>query len=538
MVRDSAPRFDLLLLGYRNDLARESTLRVLRSLPERLGGPVEIDREQGLPQVLHHDLAHDVGLELAAELRGRGAHVRLVPSAIGAAGTTRVRNDQVPPKSSATLFRPLLFLLLLLAATAAYYAHVGELLRGWRAGGRPDLGFRSLASLRPLDRVAQSRLNERAVELNDAGDYAEAADNVRRALQNDPGQPVLLRNLRTILRNWAVAELNAGRFDSALAVLSGAPDREDDADLLGLLGVAHARKREWAEARDALERAAELGTTDPGAYTALGEVYRQQGNREAAVEMFHRARDHGARGEDFDTMLSRLERELDAEWDYDQLRSAHFEISFDSGADRSVAPIVLDSLERAYFSVGRRLDWYPDGRTQVVLYPDEEFHDLTQSPDWTAGIYDGRIKLPVRGLVATDERVDRVLRHEYAHVVVGELTHMRCPTWLNEGVAIWAEEEWEGERANWALDTIAGKPLFSLGELHQMFTKLPAERVPVAYAESYLAVRAIIERFGERRLQNMLAGLGNGASLDAAFEGALLTRFASFEEAFLHDLSG
>jgi hypothetical protein len=237
-------------------------------------------------------------------------------------------------------------------------------------------------------------------------------------------------------------------------------------------------------------------------------------------------------------MLTRLERELDAEWGYDQLRSAHFEISFDSGEDRAVAPIVLDSLERAYFAVGRRLDWYPDGRTQAVLYPDEEFHDLTQSPDWTAGIYDGRIKLPVRGLVAGDERVDRVMRHEYAHVVVGEVTGMRCPTWLNEGVAIWAEEEWDGERTGWALDTIAGKPLFSLGELGQQFTKLPAERVPVAYAESYLAVRAIVDRFGERRLQNMLESLGRGGSLDKAFEDALLTRFAAFEENFLHDLSG
>ena len=34
---------------------------------------------------------------------------------------------------------------------------------------------------------------------------------------------------------------------------------------------------------------------------------RQQGNRERAVEMFHRARDSGASGEEFETMLAWVE---------------------------------------------------------------------------------------------------------------------------------------------------------------------------------------------------------------------------------------
>ena len=44
----------------------------------------------------------------------------------------------------------------------------------------------------------------------------------------------------------------------------------------------------------ALERAVELGARDPYTLIALGKIYRQQGEREAAVEMFHRARESGA----------------------------------------------------------------------------------------------------------------------------------------------------------------------------------------------------------------------------------------------------
>jgi hypothetical protein len=47
-----SPLFDLLLLGYRNDLACERVLAYLRSLPESQGGPVALDRVTALPCTL------------------------------------------------------------------------------------------------------------------------------------------------------------------------------------------------------------------------------------------------------------------------------------------------------------------------------------------------------------------------------------------------------------------------------------------------------------------------------------------------------
>ena len=39
-----------------------------------------------------------------------------------------------------------------------------------------------------------------------------------------------------------------------------------------------------------------------------------------------------------------------------------------------------------------------DEPTAVVLYTQRDFHAVTQTPDWAGAAYDGRIKLPVRGL--------------------------------------------------------------------------------------------------------------------------------------------
>ncbi|MGH7788369.1 MAG: hypothetical protein ACRERC_15985, partial [Candidatus Binatia bacterium] len=73
-----APFFDLILLGYRNDLARERALAFLRTVSPANGGPVELQRDTPLPCALCRGLDHAVGLSLVGELRDCGAQVRLV----------------------------------------------------------------------------------------------------------------------------------------------------------------------------------------------------------------------------------------------------------------------------------------------------------------------------------------------------------------------------------------------------------------------------------------------------------------------------
>jgi hypothetical protein len=144
----------------------------------------------------------------------------------------------------------------------------------------------------------------------------------------------------------------------------------------------------------------------------------------------------------------------------------------------------------------------------------------------------------VGGLIAQDQAVlQRTLRHEYGHVLVHQLCRTRCPVWLNEGVAIWGEEDRDGDRADWALNTIAGQELFHLDQLAGPFTRLPPERVPVAYAQSYLAVRALVARHGARRLRELLSSLGGGAPLPEAFRTALNEDPDAFEAALVRELT-
>jgi tetratricopeptide (TPR) repeat protein len=389
-----------------------------------------------------------------------------------------------------------------------------------------------------VDRRVSLALNSEAIALSEHGEFSEAVDRLHSAMKGEPAEPTLQRNLRAVLHNWAVAELNAGRPERAADLANQALDLGSDSRLYLVLGVARSRLTEWDDARASLEKAAELGGIDAQTAIALGRVYQQLGLRERAVEMFQRARDLGVRDDDFTTVLTRLERELDAEWDYAELPSPHFTISFAEGKNYEAARNVEDSLERAYFTVGRKLEYYGSDRTPVVLYDEEEFHDITQAPTWMGALYDGRIKLPVRGLDHGSELLDRTVRHEYAHVVVSQLTKGRCPVWLNEGVAIWAEEQTDGERVEWAQRTISDQELFHLGQLNDAFTDLPPSRVPIAYAQSYLAVRALLDAEGGYRVRALLSAIGNGQDPAAAFESVMSRSLADFEGDLVRGLTG
>ena len=493
---------------------------------------------------------HSAGLRLLADLRDRGAQVRLVPSQDDAAVAAAVPQSRVlplpappPPQPLPQLAPPnhtnrLLMLMALFGAATALYVAVAPIPRPLPPPPTAE-SYTAPTSLFPSQLEAVShQLNNDAVSLNAAGQFADAADKLRDAMKQAPDEPALRRNLQTVLHNWAVAELNANHPDMAIDLLEQGLAIQEDRNLLSALGIARAREGTWGEARPALERAVELGANDPYTLITLGKIYRQQGEREAAVEMFHRARESGAAGPDFQETLSRLERELDAEWDFAEMRSPHFQIAF-AGGQRETTPRRGGGAGAGGCVLPRRRQArpLPGERVPVVLYSSQDFHDIAD-----AELDRRRVRrahqLPSRGFEEGDQAVvERTLRHEYGHVLVNQLSRGRAPVWLNEGVAIWCEEERDGDREDWAYRTLSGQVLFSLQELEGSFTRLNPERVHVAYAQSYLAIRRLVDRSGGRSMRELLTSLGKGDSLDEAFRDVYSRNLASFESEFIGELT-
>ena len=77
----------------------------------------------------------------------------------------------------------------------------------------------------------------------------------------------------------------------------------------------------------------------------------------------------------------------------------------------------------------------------------------------------------------------------------------------------------------------------SLRELEGSFTRLPPERVHVAYAQSYLAVRELVAQSGARSIHELLSALGQGRSLDDAFQSVYSRSLVGFESRFVEELT-
>ena len=50
-----------------------------------------------------------------------------------------------------------------------------------------------------------------------------------------------------------------------------------------------------------------------------------------------------------------------------------------------------------YSRIGKTLNSFPTETLTVILYTNREFHDITRSPAWATGNYDGRIRIAVGG---------------------------------------------------------------------------------------------------------------------------------------------
>ncbi|MBI3785051.1 MAG: hypothetical protein HY270_16800 [Deltaproteobacteria bacterium] len=538
------PVYDVLLVGFRNDLARARTLKFL-------DGENHEDISQPLPRLIYAGLARNEAEQVRAELERLGAQVTLRNANQPAMPLT----DVAPPASA---IAPSLARALSLAAIAAVgVALLLVVSLNLKPQARhPPAPPRRAAKTESHDKEAPIRvpqppipeaapativdaraakLNADALALAQKGDLQAAVENLRRARVIDSEDATLRNNLQTLLVGWATNALNDNDYDDAVNRLDEAATLGESSEVFYGLGVVSLRRDDPEAANAALTRAAALAPKDARIPLALAEAHLKSNQRPEALADLQHARELGVSGGDLDRRIERLGREVDTEWDYVERESAHFQISFADGEDTSIVHTVLGSFEDAYDEVGSKLRQYPGTRTAIVLYTQQDFHSITHTPDWAGGAYDGRIKLPVRGLSAGDEALARVARHEYAHSIVTTLSSGHCPVWLNEGLAVWSEETRDGDHGDWAESKIAERPLIPLAALNRSFSSMGEADAELAYAEGYLAARSIIDRQGVARLRDFLSSVAH-QPLEAAFRSAFGEEMSDFQDRLFHDL--
>ena len=205
---------------------------------------------------------------------------------------------------------------------------------------------------------------------------------------------------------------------------------------------------------------------------------------------------------------------------------AHFSVKFQGPADEAIAYRAVEILEAAYYRIGAALNVYPTKPIEVVLHTLEQFRDITQAPSWSAGVFDGRIRVPVKGAESTPEQLTEVLSHELTHAIVATVAGSEAPAWLHEGLAGVMEQSGPADE----LAYLARRPeRVPLSALSDSFSKIPPEAVGLAYAESAYAVKRLIDLRGVASVVELLRALRGGVPFENAFQAQSGLRFQDFD---------
>lgn len=324
--------------------------------------------------------------------------------------------------------------------------------------------------------------------------------------------------------------LNGGKAQDAAAAFAEALKQapRDVSLLFGAAAAAHLLGRP-DEARRYLLEALKYDPAFIPASLLLGELLYRENDLDGAIQVYQQAAAHAPDHPQLEAKLEAWRKEAALHGRFDRKLADHFTVLFEGPAEAELAAKAVEILEAAYWRIGASLATYPSEVITVVLYTGEQFRDITRSPSWAGGAYDGRIRVPVLGAMKNRAEFERVLAHELTHAIVRNLAPRGVPQWLNEGLAM----NFEGTDLAPQLERVrAASHRHALAALERPFSGMDGPSAAMAYAQSAAAVRMLLDEAGPMAVVGMLTDIARGLPFAEAFERQANIAYAEFQKRF------
>lgn len=290
-------------------------------------------------------------------------------------------------------------------------------------------------------------------------------------------------------------------------------------------------------AEEDLSRALEHDPENAGAMIALSDVYYYSQKIKEAKGILEEAERVEPDSEEIRKRLERISGDETLEKGMKVTETEIFDIKFHKDQNYSYYNIydLKQTLRKAYRQVGQNLRYFPRHPIAVILYPEEDYRKLRQVPEWSSGAYDGKIRIPIpSGDGIKNERLKQIIWHEYTHALIRDITAGSCPIWLNEGLAEYHGYLFSRFDITTVRNAYLGGELLTLKELSQEFQAFSdPDRIRLAYAQSYLLVNFIVDRWGKYKLRNLLEASEKRFSIEELVESEMRVSLDQFEEKWL-----
>ncbi|AEF95531.1 hypothetical protein Desca_2714 [Desulfotomaculum nigrificans CO-1-SRB] len=224
--------------------------------------------------------------------------------------------------------------------------------------------------------------------------------------------------------------------------------------------------------------------------------------------------------------------------DMETITGQHFIVRYTNGNQKD-AELVLATAEQFYGPIAAKYGFSSSRKIPVIVYPSRA--ELNRNFGWPAnesamGVYwagvirvlSPTVWVPDQDPLSFQETFKKSgpMAHEFTHLVVDYVTAGNYTRWFTEGMAQYEEYKLTGfefDEPTASLD----QPLYSLSQMDRDFDNLPNQ--PLAYRQSYLAVRYIAEEYGEGALKSILINLARGKNMELALQSVLGMEMQQFE---------
>ncbi len=290
----------------------------------------------------------------------------------------------------------------------------------------------------------------------------------------------------------------------------------DDENYTLMRGISTYYLKKYDVARYELKRLLELKPDSVDGLYFQGLALYDSDDRTQAVELWERAIKLAPDRSEISAVLEKARKEMAVESTMDRGNSSRFNLTYDPDVNATTAQAIMDVLESAANQIGSELGHFPEARVPVAIYKRNDYKTVTASPDWSGGYYDGTIRLPFGTISEITPPIRAILYHEYAHVVIFDLTRGNCPVWLNEGIA----EIFGRTQFNPATEkhkpTNAKQAGLDPRTLEKSFSGLSSQQAGLAYQQSHSMVSYLVDTYGWHRVTEILTHLGRGLNITAA----------------------
>ncbi|MFN7937641.1 MAG: hypothetical protein U0R19_30205 [Bryobacteraceae bacterium] len=259
---------------------------------------------------------------------------------------------------------------------------------------------------------------------------------------------------------------------------------------------------------------------DPYLHAVAGMAYYRMDNLDRAI-LHWKESTSIEENPSIAALLKRAEREKAADKGSERMVGNRVILRYErSTLSEPFAQSMLQALDEEYSRVSTQLGCRASEKVTAVAQSRQSYFASTQAAEWSGGMYDGRIHVPVTESRQVSANTRKTFAHELVHACLHELGSW--PSWLHEGLAQKFSGDTTPANARTLMEEMRkAKALPKLSQLGQNWSRMSSQHALVAYTLALYAAEKLVEMKASTGLGNVLRDPSGFPAIEAELDRAL-----------------